>query len=107
MNYFIFSVYIAQFEEYTLPLINHLVERKVGHWDTVIRELTAKVNLLLFLHMHVYVYVCSCNIGNGIFNFETVFSEFKILVTNVFDRHFIILHQRLQHIWLRPFFMSY
>jgi len=48
MNYFIFSVYIAQFEEYTLSLINHLVERKVGHWDTVIRELTAKVNLLYF-----------------------------------------------------------
>jgi len=46
MNYFIFSVYIAQFEEYTMPLINHLVERKVGHWDTVIRELTAKVNLI-------------------------------------------------------------
>jgi hypothetical protein len=92
INYFAFSVYIAQFEEYTLPLINHLIERKVGHWDTVIRELTAKVNLLLFLHMRVYVRICvhCCNIGNGIFNFESVFSEFKIIVTNVFDRHFII-----------------
>jgi len=74
INYFIFSVYIAQFEEYTLPLINHLVSRKVGHWDTVIRELTAKVNLLLFLHVHVYIYVYCCNTGNGIFHFETVFS---------------------------------
>ncbi|XP_069674548.1 tubulin-specific chaperone D [Periplaneta americana] len=36
------SVYIAQFEEYTLPLINHLIDMKIGHWDTVIRELTAK-----------------------------------------------------------------
>ncbi|PSN56928.1 Tubulin-specific chaperone D [Blattella germanica] len=36
------SVYIAQFEEYTVPLINHLIERKLGHWDTVIRELTSK-----------------------------------------------------------------
>ncbi|PNF44134.1 Tubulin-specific chaperone D [Cryptotermes secundus] len=36
------SVYIAQFEEYTLLLINHLIDRKVGHWDIVIRELTAK-----------------------------------------------------------------
>ncbi|CAD6999638.1 tubulin-specific chaperone D [Ceratitis capitata] len=34
--------YIAQFEEYQKPLIDHLVERKVNHWDTTIRELTAK-----------------------------------------------------------------
>lgn len=34
--------YIAQFEEYQKPLIDHLVERKVNHWDTMIRELTAK-----------------------------------------------------------------
>jgi hypothetical protein len=87
---FIFSVYVAQFEEYTLPLINHLIDRKIEHWDTVIRELTAKVKLLLFLHMHVYAYVHCCNIGNGILHFETVFSEFKILLTNVFDRPFII-----------------
>lgn len=36
------SVFIAQFEEYTLPLIEHLIQRKVDHWDTSIRELTAK-----------------------------------------------------------------
>ncbi|XP_030759284.1 tubulin-specific chaperone D [Sitophilus oryzae] len=36
------SVYIAQFEEYTIPLIEHLVARKVDHWDCSIRELTAK-----------------------------------------------------------------
>lgn len=36
------SVYVAQFQEYTLPLIDHLIERKVDHWDTAIRELTAK-----------------------------------------------------------------
>ncbi|XP_068082742.1 tubulin-specific chaperone D [Anabrus simplex] len=36
------SVYIAQFEEYTLPLINHLIERKILHWDGSIRELAAK-----------------------------------------------------------------
>ncbi|XP_047100592.1 tubulin-specific chaperone D [Schistocerca piceifrons] len=36
------SVYIAQFEEYTLPLINHLVERKVDHWDIAIQDLAAK-----------------------------------------------------------------
>ncbi|KAK9871289.1 hypothetical protein WA026_011559 [Henosepilachna vigintioctopunctata] len=34
--------YIAQFEEYTLPLVEHLIERKVDHWDCIIRELTAK-----------------------------------------------------------------
>lgn len=36
------SVYIAQYPEYTKPLINHLVDKKVDHWDTVIRELTGK-----------------------------------------------------------------
>ncbi|KAJ8938560.1 hypothetical protein NQ314_011450 [Rhamnusium bicolor] len=36
------SVYITQFEEYTLPLIDHLLTRKIDHWDSGIRELTAK-----------------------------------------------------------------
>lgn len=35
------SIFVAQFEEYTVPLIDHLVERKVDHWDAAIRELTA------------------------------------------------------------------
>ncbi|XP_074649513.1 tubulin-specific chaperone D-like isoform X1 [Tubulanus polymorphus] len=35
------SVFIAQFPEYTIPVIDHLAEVKVGHWDNVIRELTA------------------------------------------------------------------
>ncbi|XP_046831392.1 tubulin-specific chaperone D [Vespa crabro] len=36
------SVHIAQYEEYTKALIEHLVTRKVTHWDTAIRELSAK-----------------------------------------------------------------
>ncbi|GBM64386.1 Tubulin-specific chaperone D [Araneus ventricosus] len=36
------SVHIAQFSEYTLPLINHLLEHKVNHWDSAVRELTSK-----------------------------------------------------------------
>ncbi|VEN50767.1 unnamed protein product [Callosobruchus maculatus] len=36
------SVYVAQFEEYKIALIQHLLNRKVDHWDTAIRELTAK-----------------------------------------------------------------
>ncbi|GLG98265.1 Tubulin-specific chaperone D [Gryllus bimaculatus] len=36
------SVFIAQFEEYTQVLINHLVDKKVEHWDVAIRELSAK-----------------------------------------------------------------
>ena len=27
------SVYVAQFPEYTRPLIDHLVHQKLGHWD--------------------------------------------------------------------------
>ncbi|KAJ8961404.1 hypothetical protein NQ318_014649 [Aromia moschata] len=36
------SVYVAQFEEYTLPLIDHLLKRKIDHWDSGIRQLSAK-----------------------------------------------------------------
>ncbi|CAH0396102.1 unnamed protein product [Bemisia tabaci] len=36
------SVDIAQFEEYTFTLIDHLVEKKLNHVDIAIRELAAK-----------------------------------------------------------------
>ncbi|XP_050391441.1 tubulin-specific chaperone D [Patella vulgata] len=36
------SVYIAQFEEYTESLVNHLVNVKISHWDSAIRELSAE-----------------------------------------------------------------
>ncbi|XP_064631800.1 tubulin-specific chaperone D-like isoform X2 [Lineus longissimus] len=36
------SVYVAQFEEYTHALIDHLVKVTSNHWDVVLRELTAK-----------------------------------------------------------------
>ncbi|XP_076866238.1 tubulin-specific chaperone D isoform X2 [Brachyhypopomus gauderio] len=40
--YLTISVYIAGFEEYTRPLIDHLVTRKINHWDGAIRELATK-----------------------------------------------------------------
>ncbi|XP_067313008.1 tubulin-specific chaperone D [Pseudorasbora parva] len=40
--YLTISVYIAGFEEYTKPLIDHLVAMKINHWDGVIRELATK-----------------------------------------------------------------
>ncbi|KAI7803484.1 putative tubulin-specific chaperone D [Triplophysa rosa] len=40
--YLTISVYVAGFEEYTKPLIDHLVTMKVNHWDGVIRELATK-----------------------------------------------------------------
>lgn len=40
----LFSVQIAQYEEYTKPLIDHLIAKKVTHWDTAIRELSARVS---------------------------------------------------------------
>ncbi|XP_019357997.1 PREDICTED: tubulin-specific chaperone D [Gavialis gangeticus] len=36
------SVYVAGFPEYTQPMIDHLVNMKINHWDGVIRELSAK-----------------------------------------------------------------
>ncbi|KAL7028245.1 hypothetical protein ACKWTF_005773 [Chironomus riparius] len=41
-SYLVISDFIAKFSEYTRSLIDHLVEIKTAHWDTSIRELTAK-----------------------------------------------------------------
>ena len=35
-------MYIAQYEEYTRPLIDHLVEEKLKHWDMSVREFAAE-----------------------------------------------------------------
>ncbi|NWR76449.1 TBCD protein, partial [Centropus unirufus] len=40
--YLTISVYIAGFPEYTQPMIDHLVNLKINHWDSVIRELSTK-----------------------------------------------------------------
>ncbi|KAK2836189.1 hypothetical protein Q7C36_014058 [Tachysurus vachellii] len=40
--YLTISVYIAGFEEYTKPMIDHLVDKKIDHWDGAIRELATK-----------------------------------------------------------------
>ncbi|KAG2461089.1 TBCD protein, partial [Polypterus senegalus] len=36
------SVYVASFAEYTKPMIDHLVDKKINHWDGAIRELATK-----------------------------------------------------------------
>ncbi|KAM4691322.1 tubulin-specific chaperone D [Rhinophrynus dorsalis] len=36
------SVFVAGFPEYTQPMIDHLVEMKINHWDSVVRELSTK-----------------------------------------------------------------
>lgn len=41
-SYLNISDFIAQYDEYTVPLVDHLVQVKTAHWDTAIRELTAK-----------------------------------------------------------------
>ncbi|KAK3511434.1 hypothetical protein QTP70_008480 [Hemibagrus guttatus] len=40
--YLTISVYVAGFEEYTVPMIDHLLARKINHWDGAIRELASK-----------------------------------------------------------------
>lgn len=41
-SFLVISDFIAKHEEYTTPLIDHLLDLKVGHWDITVRELTAK-----------------------------------------------------------------
>ncbi|KAM6469790.1 tubulin-specific chaperone D isoform 2-T3 [Liasis olivaceus] len=36
------SVYVAGFPEYTQPMIDHLINMKINHWDSVIREFSSK-----------------------------------------------------------------
>jgi tubulin-specific chaperone D len=54
-SYLIISDFIAKHEEYTIPLIDHLVELKTGHWDISIRELTAKALHKLTHHNPEYM----------------------------------------------------
>lgn len=49
------SDFIAKHDEYTVPLIDHLVELKTGHWDIAIRELTAKALIKLAHHNPGYM----------------------------------------------------
>ncbi|XP_063705548.1 tubulin-specific chaperone D [Culicoides brevitarsis] len=49
------SDYIGQFEEYSKPLISHLVARKVNHWDIAIRELAAKALNVLTKRQPTYL----------------------------------------------------
>ncbi len=51
---------MAQYEEYRPHLIQHLVDRKVIHWDTVIRQLTSQVvqlNLLIYLQLLIRMFI--------------------------------------------------
>ncbi|XP_063533150.1 tubulin-specific chaperone D [Cydia strobilella] len=41
-TYLVVAPQVARFEEYTRPLVDHLVELKVEHWDCAVRELAAK-----------------------------------------------------------------
>ena len=61
--FFLYSVFVAQYEEYRLCLIQHLVERKIMHWDANIRQLTSEVNkilkisyLIFFNNLYIYFY---------------------------------------------------
>ncbi|KAL0832793.1 hypothetical protein ABMA28_000957 [Loxostege sticticalis] len=47
--YLVIAPQVASYPEYTQPLVDHLVDLKVEHWDCAIRELTAKaLNKLTF-----------------------------------------------------------
>lgn len=50
------SIFIAQYKEYDQLLIKHLLEKKVVHWDTSIRELAAMVCMMcIFFTMKWYI----------------------------------------------------
>ncbi|CAM6128397.1 unnamed protein product [Calypogeia fissa] len=52
--YRIVAVYIAQFEEYRMPLIDELLKSKVSHWEKAVRELTAEALSLLVKYDAAY-----------------------------------------------------
>ena len=41
-SYLDISVFIAGYKEYSRSLIKHLMDKKIGHWDVAVRELSAK-----------------------------------------------------------------
>lgn len=50
------SIFIAQYKEYDKLLIRHLLEKKIVHWDTSIRELAAMVCTMSILVTMKMVY---------------------------------------------------
>lgn len=54
-SFLVISDFIAKHNEYTIPLIDHLLELKSGHWDITIRELTAKALSRLTHHNPKYL----------------------------------------------------
>ncbi|KAF2356648.1 Tubulin-specific chaperone D C-terminal [Trinorchestia longiramus] len=46
--------FVASFEEYRIALIDHLLDFKLSHWDTVVRQLAAKSLALLTEHCPEY-----------------------------------------------------
>lgn len=63
-SYLAISDFIAKYKEYTIPLIDHLVDLKTSHWDIAIRELTAKALNKLAYHNPEYM---SENVLNRLF----------------------------------------
>ncbi|XP_008837869.1 tubulin-specific chaperone D [Nannospalax galili] len=53
--FLVISVFIAGFQEYTKPMIDHLMSMKVSHWDGAIRELSAKALHNLTPRMPEYI----------------------------------------------------
>lgn len=66
------SVFVAQFEEYTQALIDHLLTRKVDHWDAHIRELTCKA-------LHNLTPQVKFTFLNTIINFKYTYNCFDLL----------------------------
>ncbi|KAG7348074.1 tubulin folding cofactor D [Nitzschia inconspicua] len=49
------AYHVAQFEEYRTPMINHLFQVKLSHWDPAIRQLTAEALSTLTRRDHAYM----------------------------------------------------
>ena len=48
--YLSLSVHIASNREYSKPLVSHHLDRKVGHWDTTVRELSMEDRDIAEIH---------------------------------------------------------
>lgn len=90
------STSVGQYGEYTKPLMSHLLEKKINHWDGAIREITAKVraarsarvrapilSALVPVLLYGYLVECSVSASRSLSAFDSTLCECDAVPTAV------------------------